>query len=376
MVKTGLDILTHEQADLLADQRVGLVSMPAAVLPELTSSLEALRSADINITALFGPEHGFRGAALDGTTVANATYPPTGLPVYSLYGATYEPTAEMLAKVETLVFDMQDVGVRFYTYLSTLFYVLRSAGKAEKPVFVLDRPNPITGTRVEGGPIAPGFESFVGIINIPMRHGMTLGELARFMNAEYTLHADLHVIEMYGWHREMWFDETDLPWVPTSPAMPHLSTATAYPGMCLLEGTNLSLGRGTALPFEICGAPWLNGDVLAETLNRLPLTGVHFRATSFTPSASNHAGSECHGVQVHVMDRAALRPVEMGLHLIAATRCLSGEAWMWNPHFDRLAGGRGLRPALEAGISVAEIVATWEESISAFAHQREKYLLY
>ena len=373
MVKTGLDVLVHEQAYLLANQRVGLVSMPAAVLPDLTLSLDALRGAGINVTALFGPEHGFGGAALDGAQVGHTTDARTGLPVYSLYGATISPTAEMLAHVDALVFDMQDVGVRFYTYLSTLFYVLRGT---DKPVFVLDRPNPITGSQVEGGPIAPGFESFVGIVNIPMRHGMTLGELARYMNAEYALDADLRVIKMDGWRRELWFDETALPWVPTSPAMPHLSTATLYPGMCLLEGTDLSLGRGTALPFEVCGATWLDGYALAETLNGLHLPGVRFRATVFTPSTSNHAGSQCHGVQVHVTDRDEFRPVEMALHLITVARCLSGDAWEWNPHFDRLTGGREVRSALEAQTSVAEIAATWEESISAFIRQREKYLMY
>jgi uncharacterized protein YbbC (DUF1343 family) len=376
MVKTGLDILVHERAHLLVNQRVGLVSMPAAVLPDLTSLLDALRSAGINVTALFGPEHGFRGAALDGADVGNATDPRTGLPVFSLYGTINEPAAEMLANVDVLVFDMQDVGVRFYTYLSTLFHVLRGAGKADKPVVVLDRPNPITGRRVEGGPIAPGFESFVGIINVPMRHGMTFGELARYMNAEYALNADLRVIELHGWQREMWFDETVLPWVPTSPAMPHLSTATLYPGMCLLEGTNLSLGRGTALPFEVCGAPWLDDYAVADALNGLCLPGVRFRATVFTPSVSNHAGNECRGVQVHVIDRASLRPIEMALHLIAVARHFSGDAWMWNPHFERLAGDAALRSALEAGTSVTEIVATWEESTSAFIHRREKYLMY
>jgi uncharacterized protein YbbC (DUF1343 family) len=376
MVKTGLDILVHEKPDLLANQRVGLVSMPAAVLPDLTPSLDALCGVSISVTALFGPEHGFSGAALDGAQVDDAIDPRTGLPVFSLHGAINEPTAEMLASVDALVFDMQDVGVRFYTYLSTLFYALRAAGKAHKPVFVLDRPNPITGCFIEGGPIAPGFESFVGIINIPMRHGMTLGELACYMNTEYALSADLHVIEMHDWQREMWFDETSLPWVPTSPAMPHFSTAILYPGMCLVEGTNLSMGRGTALPFEVCGAPWIDGYALAAELNELQLPGVRFRATVFIPSASSHAGSECHGVQVHVTDRDALRPVEMALHLIAVARCLSRDVWMWNPHFDRLAGDSAIGSALEAGTRVAEIVPAWEESISTFVHQREKYLLY
>src|SRR5687768_6029678 len=306
MVKTGLDILVHEKVHLLANQRVGLVSMPAAVLPDLTMSLDAMRAVGVNVTVLFGPEHGFSGAALDGASISDATDLRTGLPVFSLYGEINEPTAETLANVDALAFDMQDVGVRFYTYLSTLFYVLRSAGKAGKSVFVLDRPNPITGSLVEGGSIASGLESFVGIINIPMRHGMTLGELARYMNAEYALSADLHVIGMHGWQRDMWFDETALPWIPTSPAMPHLSTATLYPGMCLLEGTNLSLGRGTVLPFEVCGAPWLDSHALAEALNGLQLPGVHFRATVFTPCASNHAGTECQGVQIHVTDRDSL----------------------------------------------------------------------
>jgi uncharacterized protein YbbC (DUF1343 family) len=376
MVRTGLEVWISNPAPELQNLRLGLVSHPAAVLPDLTGAVDALRNAGYKLTALFGPEHGFGGAALDGAHMSHATDLRTGLPVFSLYGAVNEPTAEMLTSVDALVFDMQDVGVRFYTYLSTLFYVLRGAARAGKPVFVLDRPNPITGSRIEGGPIVSGIESFVGIINIPVRHGMTLGELARYMNVEYALDADLHVIELHSWKREMWFDETGLPWVATSPAMPHLSTATLYPGMCLLEGTNLSLGRGTALPFEVCGAPWLDGYALAEELNRLQLPGVRFRATAFTPSASIHAGSQCYGMQVHVTDQNVLCPVEMALHLIAAAQDLSGDTWVWNPHFDRLAGDSAVRSALDAGTKVTEIVTTWEESIAVFIHRREKYLLY
>ena len=376
MVRTGLQVWIDNSSPELQAMRLGLVSHPAAVLPDLTWAVDALRTAGYNLTALFGPEHGFGGAASDGVHVSNAIEPRTGLPVFSLYGVIREPTVEMLASVDALVFDMQDVGVRFYTYLSTLFYVLRGASKAGKPVFVLDRPNPINGCIIEGGPILSELESFVGIINIPIRHGMTLGELAGFMNVEYSLDADLHVIGMHGWQREMWFDETALPWVPTSPAMPHLSTAALYPGMCLLEGTNLSLGRGTALPFEVCGAPWMDGHALAAALNELQLSGVRFRATIFTPAASTHAGSECYGVQVHVTDRDAFRPVEMALHLIAVAQCLSGDAWMWNPHFDRLAGDSGIRSALDAGTKVNKIIETWKESTSGFVHQREKYLTY
>jgi uncharacterized protein YbbC (DUF1343 family) len=376
MINTGLDVLLHGQLRLLADQRVGLVSMPAAVMPDLTSSLEALQRAGVNVTALFGPEHGFGGAALDGAKVGDVIDPRTRLPVFSLYGQHYEPTSEMLAGIDAFVFDMQDVGVRFYTYLSTLFYVLKAAGKSGKPVYLLDRPNPISGEIIEGGEIESGFESFVGVINLPIRHGMTLGELAQYMNVEYKLAVDLHIVAMQNWRRNMWFDETDLSWVPTSPAMPHLSTAILYPGMCLLEGTNLSLGRGTSLPFEVCGAPWLDGYALAKEMNALCLPGVRFRPIVFTASASNHAGSECQGVQAHVIDRDSLRPVTMALNLIAVVRRMSGEGWAWNPHFERLAGGGGVRSALDAGTTVAEITTTWAESISSFIHQREKYLLY
>ncbi len=376
MVRTGLDLWMDAPDPELRTARLGLVSHPAAMLPNLIGAVDALPRHGYTLTALFGPEHGFSGAAADGEKIGDTTDPRTGLPVFSLYGANTEPTESMLAHLDALVFDMQDVGVRFYTYLSTLFHVLRGAGKAGKPVFVLDRPNPITGAILEGGEVEAGFESFVGIINLPMRHGMTLGELAGLMNTEYALGADLRVTKMQGWRREIWFDETGLPWVPTSPAMPHLSTAILYPGMCLLEGANLSLGRGTSLPFEICGAPWLDGYALAEEMNALNLAGARFRPTLFTPSASNHAGVECSGVQVHVTDRNALRPVDMALHLLSVTRRISGEAWAWNPHFERLAGGSGVRSGLEAGEPVRQITASWAESISRFNHQREKYLLY
>jgi uncharacterized protein YbbC (DUF1343 family) len=300
----------------------------------------------------------------------------TGLPVYSLYGETKEPSEAALALVDVLVFDMQDVGARFYTYLSTLYYVLRAAGKSGKKVFVLDRPNPITGAIVEGGALEPGFESFVGIIDVPMRHGLTLGELAQYMNVEYRLEADLDTVRMQGWQRALWFDETGLPWVTTSPAMPHLSTAILYPGMCLLEGTNLSLGRGTALPFEVCGAPWLDERALAEEMNALGLAGVRFRPARFTPSASHHANSECRGVQVHVTDRGALRPVEMALHLIASARRMSGECFHLNPHLDQLAGSGSLRVSLESEKPVSQILAEWAEPQNAFARTRASYLLY
>jgi uncharacterized protein YbbC (DUF1343 family) len=376
MVRTGLQQWMDKPDPALQKLRLGLVSMPAAALPDLTGAVDALRKAGYKLTALFGPEHGFGGAAADGAHVDDSRDPRSGLPIYSLYGTAKEPPEQALALVDALVFDMQDVGVRFYTYLSTLFYVLKAAGKTGKPVFALDRPNPVTGLILEGGAIEPGFESFVGVVNLPIRHGMTLGELAGFMNAEYALGADLSIVTMSGWQRGMWFDETGLPWVPTSPAMPHLSTATLYPGMCLLEGTNLSLGRGTSLPFEVCGAPWLDGFALAEEMNCLGLPGVRFRPTLFTPSASNHAGSECQGIQAHVIDRQSLRPVTMALHLLAAARHMAGPAWEWNAHFERLAGSGWVRSGIESGTSVEEFTSRWADSVAGFVHQREKYLLY
>ncbi len=281
MIDTGLSILLTKRLDLLAGKRVGLISHPAAILPDFTSSLDALRQAGVNLTALFGMEHGFAGSAADGAAIGHAVDARTGLPVFSLYGATKEPTAEMLGRVDVLVYDVQDVGVRFYTFESTLFYALAASGKHGVPLIVLDRPNPINGVAVEGPGIAPGYESFVGIAPIPVRHGLTVGELARYFNAEHALRADLTVIPMAGWRRAMWFDETGLPWVTTSPAIPHLSTATVYPGTCFIEGTNVSEGRGTALPFEQLGAPWMDAYAAAEALNAAVVgAGLRDRASS------------------------------------------------------------------------------------------------
>lgn len=384
-VRTGLQVLLRDRLDLLAGRRVGLITHPAAVLPDLTSSLDGLLGAGARVTALFGMEHGLAGAVADGAAVDHGRDARTGLPAFSLYGATREPSAEMLAGVDLLVYDVQDVGTRFYTFISTLYYVLRAAARHGVPVMVLDRPNPINGLALEGPTIAPGFESFIGIAAMPVRHGMTAGELARYFNAERRLGAELTVVAMQGWRREMWFDHTGLPWAPTSPAMPHLSTATVYPGTCFSEGTNLSEGRGTALPFETAGAPWLDGHALADALNeggRLP--GVRFRPAHFEPAAGKHAGRACQGVQIHVTDRDAFRPVETGLRLIAACRAQAPDRFQflptsWEgrpPHFDLLAGDATLREGLAAGAPVAELVADWPAVAGAFRQQRQPYLLY
>jgi len=384
MVQTGLDCLLHDRLSLVRNRRVGLITHPAAVLPDFTSTLDALQAAGVQVSALFGMEHGLSGAAADGAAVADDLDAQTRIPVHSLYGATREPTAAMLAGVDVLVFDVQDVGVRFYTFISTLYYALRSAGKHGVPVIVLDRPNPINGLVIEGPLIEPGLESFVGIAPIPIRHGLTIGELARYFNAEFGFGADLTAIPMAGWRREMWFDETGLPWVLTSPGMPHLSTATVYPGACFIEGTNLSEGRGTALPFEMIGAPWLDGRRLAAALNQLGLDGVRFRSAEFIPSASKHAGRPCGGVQVHVTKRDLLNPVTMGLHLIAASRAVApGEfaflpsSWEGHPpHLDLLMGDARIREGLAAGVPVDESTAEWAAIAAAWIEKRRPYLLY
>jgi uncharacterized protein YbbC (DUF1343 family) len=384
MVVTGLDILKHERGNLLRDKRVGLVTHPAAVLPDLSNAVDALLAGGIRVTALFGPEHGFDGSAPDATAVGDAIHPRTRLPVFSLYGQTKEPTAAMLANVDVLVFDMQDVGARFYTFISTLYYVLRGAAQAGRPVVVLDRPNPIDGVHVEGPRVEPGLESFIGLLPIPVRHGMTCGELARYINAVCRVNAELTVVEMRGWLRGMWFDETHLPWVPLSPGMPQLSTATVYPGMCLVEGTNLSEGRGTALPFEIAGAPWLDGYALAQALNALQLPGVRFRPLNFLPTASKHAEEICGGVQVHVVDRHAFCPVQVGLHVLAACRAQNperfrflGSSWEGRPpHLDLLVGNANIREGLARGLAVESLIGSWREMETQFDQARGPYLLY
>lgn len=384
MVRTGLQQLVETQRPLLKGRRIGLVTQPAAVLPDLRAAEDALLAAGATLTALFGPEHGFDGAAADGAAVEHATHARLGMPVYSLYGADREPTPAMLAEVDLLVFDMQDVGVRFYTYLSTLYYLLRACGREGIPLLLLDRPNPLDGLTLEGPVVAPELTSFVGIVDIPIRHAMTLGELARMMNAEQGFGADLTVLPLEGWRRSMWFDQTGLPWVPTSPGMPQLSTTTLYPGACFVEGTNLSEGRGTTLPFEIVGAPWLDGYRLAVTLNALDLPGVRCRPVHFMPSASKHAGVHCQGVQVHVTDRHALHAVTTGLHVIAACRAQDPDRFAflessWEglpPHFDLLAGNATLRAGLAAGYDVAGLTAEWSATETAFRRRRAPFLLY
>jgi uncharacterized protein YbbC (DUF1343 family) len=394
-VQTGLArLLSGLHRGMLKGQRVGLATHPAAVLPDLTGAADALLAAGVRLTVLFGPEHGLDGAAADGVGVSDARDRRTGLPVRSLYPPpasggiglefAHETREALFRDVDVLLFDVQDVGARFYTYISTLRQLLSAAGQNGHPIIVLDRPNPINGRDIEGPGVDSGYESFVGAANVPVRHGLTMGEMARYMNGELDLGADLTVIEMAGWRRETWYDQTGLPWAPTSPAMPHVSTATVYPGTCLVEGTNLSEGRGTALPFEVIGAPWLDGHALADRLNNAGLSGVRFRATRFTPSASKHVGKACEGVQLHVTEREAFRPVMAGVTLLAACREQAADKFSWRapekpgarPHIDLLAGGSGVRQLLDHDCAPEEVTAGWGDVVADFAARRAAYLLY
>lgn len=384
-VGVGLDQFVAHTITARLGRRIGLVTHAAAVGVDLTDAVDRLRQAGVHLVALFSPEHGLGGAAADGADVGDTVDTRSGLPVYSLYGATQRPPADVLAGLDALIFDMQDVGVRFYTYISTLFYVLESAAQAGIPVTVLDRPNPIDGVTLEGPILEPDFASFVGITPIPLRYGLTIGELARFMNATLGLNADLTVVPMQNWRREMRFADTGLPWVPTSPAMPHLSTVRLYPGMCLLEGTNLSEGRGTALPFEICGAPWIDGYALARQLNNLALPGVVFRPMQFVPAQGSRYGGElCGGVQVHVRDEAVCRPLTVGLQVIATVKALYPEDFAWrqaswegqHAHFDLLMGTDRVRQALDAGTDVHALIRSWVGDLGAFAMVCQPYLMY
>src|SRR5687768_7664290 len=291
-VQTGLARLVGENAALIAGRRVGLLCNATSVDRELRHAIDLLRAAKVNLTALFGPEHGVRGDAQDMIGVDTAVDAQTGLPVHSLYGhteASLSPTPDMLDQIDVMAFDIQDVGSRYYTFVWTMVLAMRACAKAGKSFVVLDRPNPISGVHVEGGAIEPGYESFVGLVSCPNRHGMTAGEIARWRHAVEKLDVELTVIAMRGWERDMYFEHTGLPWVLPSPNMPTVDTALVYPGMCLVEGTELSEARGTTRPFELSGAPHIDGTKLAATLAAMELPGVKFRPVVYTPTFHKHA---------------------------------------------------------------------------------------
>ena len=385
-VTLGTDLLL--KSGRLQGTRVGIVCNHASVSHGYAHIVDRLAATDgIGLAAIFGPQHGFRSDVQDNMIeTPHRDDPSRRVPVYSLYSETREPTAEMLKGVDLLVIDLQDIGARIYTYIYTMANCLRACGRHGVPVIVCDRPNPINGTDVEGALLRHGFESFVGLFPIPMRHGMTIAELARLFNEEFGLGAQLEVIRMNGWERSMFFDDTDLPWVMPSPNMPTLDTAVVYPGTVLFEGTLLSEGRGTTRPFELVGAPGIESERFARELNDRGLPGVHFRPAVFEPTFQKHAKQPCGGCQVHVTDRRAFKPVLTGVALIEAFRRALPDFAIWRqpPYeyeheklpIDILAGSDALRTQIESGRSGEEIAAAWRADEEAFRKARAPYLLY
>jgi uncharacterized protein YbbC (DUF1343 family) len=377
-VKAGIDVLAEDGFRAIAGKRIGLVTNTTGRTRDGRSNLELLRSeaakkAGVQLALLFAPEHGI-GADREGN-VADRLDPASGIRVRSLYGESRRPRPEDLSGLGAVLFDVQDVGARFYTYLTTLGYLLEEAAKAGVPVVVLDRPNPINGLAFEGPLADPDSLSFTAYHSIPVRTGMTVGELAQLFNAERRIGAKLTVIPLRGWSRDLWFDETGLPWVNPSPNMRSLTAASLYPGVALLETTNVSVGRGTDTPFEVLGAPWMDGVRLARVLAARQLPGVRFTPTEFTPSGEPLAGKRCGGVRITVVDRDALRPVALGIEIAAALRDLHPTEWD-RKNFNRLLADRGSWDRLEKGETAASIVASWRGELESFARTRQKYLLY
>jgi uncharacterized protein YbbC (DUF1343 family) len=385
-IALGTDILF--QKDLLKGRRIGLVCNPASIDAEFRHVIDRAAAAGVAIGALFGPQHGIRSDVQE-----NMIESPHGrdearrVPVYSLYSDTREPTDEMLAGLDALVIDLQDVGTRIYTYIYTMAYCLKAAARNGLPVIVCDRPNPIGGAAVEGPMLEKGFESFVGLYELPMRHGMTIGELARMFNEHVGLGAKLEVIPMQGWTRGMYFDATGLPFVLPSPNIPTLDAEIVYPGTVLFEGINVSEGRGTTKPFELVGAPWVaDAEAFARGLNALGLPGVVFRPHAFEPTFHKHAQVLCGGCQIHVTDREAFRSVETGVALVLAFREAGPEAFAWReppyeyeytiPPIDILYGSDRLRAGIDAGLTARQIAGQWTDPVRAFEQLRARYLLY
>jgi uncharacterized protein YbbC (DUF1343 family) len=388
-VTLGIERLLTEKGPLITGRRLGLVAHPASVDRRLIHTLDLLVDAGADVRVLFGPEHGFAGEAQDMEPVGGETRGPGGLPLVSLYGAseaTLSPGARHLADLDALVVDLADVGARYYTFVWTAVLCLRACHRAGVDVIVLDRPNPLGGEVIEGAPQRDGFLSFVGLLPVPNRHGMTIGEIARLAALREGTSDALTVVEMEGWRRGMAFEETAVPWVMPSPNMPTADTALLYPGACLLEATWASEGRGTTRPFELVGAPWLPARPLAEALAEEAPDGALCRATSFRPSFHKHAGKSCGGVQVHVTDRAAFRPFATYLVLLREARRLAPDSFDWRrePYefetdrlaIDLLLGRADLRGMIEDGAPLAEMEGTWASELEAFGRLRGQFLIY
>ena len=387
-IKLGVERLLTEKIDLLRGARVGLVCNQASVDHGLRHVADLLHQhPDIKLTTLFGPQHGIRGDVQDNMIeTAHAADRKTGLPIYSLYSETREPTEEMLRDVDIIVVDLQGVGCRIYTFVYTMANCMRAAKKFGKKVIACDRPNPIGGIQVAGNLLDPAFTSFVGQFPIPTRSGMTDVELGRLFNAEFGIDCDFEAVPMSGWSRELWYDDTDGPWVLPSPNIPTVDTAGVFPGTVHLEGTQMSEGRGTTRPFELVGAPYINAEDFAAALSSLGLPGVYFRSCVFVPTFQKHGGQACGGVQIHVLDRHAFEPVITGIAIVKTAFDMYREHFRWkdppyeyeydrNP-FDLIAGTSAVREAIERGDSLEQIESSWRRPLKEFMAIREKFLLY
>jgi uncharacterized protein YbbC (DUF1343 family) len=384
----GIDRLLEIDRPLVAGRRVGVVCNPASVDAALRHTTDRLADdPDARVAAIFGPQHGFRSDLQDNMIeTPHARDARRAVPVYSLYSETREPTAEMLRDIDVLVVDLQDVGTRVYTYIYTMANCMRAASRHGVPVVVCDRPNPVGGVEVEGSRLDPEYTSFVGQFPIPLRHGMTIGELARLFNEEFRLNCSLDIVPLAGWRRSMYYDETGLPWVMPSPNIPTLDSAIVYPGAVLFEGTRLSEGRGTTRPFELIGAPWIDGERLADAMNARRLPGVHVRPVVFEPTFQQHAKQTCGGCQIHVLARHLYRPVRTAVELIAEFRAQDPGRFAWRepPYeyerekepIDILFGSDRLRTTTDSGGDVAAFVGSWKPEEEAFRKTRDKYLLY
>lgn len=403
-VKLGVEVFLEKHIDLVKGKRVGLVTNSSGIDSQLTSTIELFyRNPDIDLVALYGPEHGLKGNAQPGEYVPFYVDEKYNIPVFSLYGQSRKPLPGMLKNIDqymrsfdtliegkvpedsmiesldVMIFDIQDVGTRIYTYMATMAFCMEACAQSNIEFIVLDRPNPINGNILEG-PILeyPEHSTFVGLYPIPVRHGMTAGELAKLYNDKFlSREARLTVIPMKGWKRGMWHDETSLPWIILSPNMPSLQTATVYPGQVFLEGTNISEGRGTTRPFEIFGAPWIESRDLAKKLNNLHLPGIAFRETWFIPTFSKYQGESCGGAQIHILDRNLYRPFEFTLHIITTIKNLYPDEFRFHAeYFDKIMGTSKVREALERDDRVEEIIEGYQAELDRFSEFRKPYLLY
>lgn len=394
-VRTGLEMLLSNGAADLRGKRIGVICNQASVGPGFAHVVDLLAALPmLRIGALLGPEHGVRGEAQDMESVAEGGAEGSfdrklGVPVHSLYGETVDtltPKPHMLAGLDALVFDMQDVGARYYTFYATMTFAMQACAAAGVAFYVLDRPNPLGGVHVEGGVQKPGFESFVGPYPLPVRHGMTVGELALWANDKLSIGCDLTVVAMDGWDRRMAWEATGLPFIPPSPNMPTPDTARVYPGMCLVEGTNLSEGRGTTRPFELSGAPFLDPERLAGALNAQRLPGVHFRPVHYKPTFHKFAMRDCGGVFLHVTDREAFQPYRAGLAFLMTAQDQARDAFRWRtekyefidtiPAIDLLTGSAEVREAFDAGLPIGHLFERWADEEEAFRQARRDFLIY